>query len=79
MTCPFPRENAHAWLDGELSVEATLEAERHARECASCAAEYRRALTLRSALRKGRLVAHDAGPVTRESLSAGIAAASASR
>ena len=38
----FPREHAHAWLDGELSVEATLEAERHARECASCAAEYRR-------------------------------------
>ncbi|MGZ4413922.1 MAG: TlpA family protein disulfide reductase [Gaiellaceae bacterium] len=29
--------------------------------------------------RKGRLVAHDAGPVTRESLSAGIAAASTSR
>ncbi len=57
MTCPFPRENAHAWLDGELSVEATLEAERHARECASCAAEYRRALALRSALREGGLVA----------------------
>jgi anti-sigma factor RsiW len=57
MSCAFPRERAHAWLDGELSVEATLEAERHARECASCAAEYRRALTLRSALREGGLVA----------------------
>jgi anti-sigma factor RsiW len=57
MSCAFPRENAHAWLDGELSVEATLEAERHARECASCAAEYRRALILRSALREGGLVA----------------------
>jgi anti-sigma factor RsiW len=57
MSCAFPRENAHAWLDGELSVEATLEAERHARECASCAAEYRRALILRSALREGALVA----------------------
>lgn len=57
MSCAFSRENAHAWLDGELSVEATLEAERHARECASCAAEYRRALTLRSALREGGLVA----------------------
>ena len=57
MTCAFSRENVHAWLDGELSVEATLEAERHARECASCAAEYRRALSLRSALREGGLVA----------------------
>jgi len=57
MSCAFPREHAHAWLDGELSVEATLEAERHARECASCAAEYRRALILRSALREGGLVA----------------------
>jgi anti-sigma factor RsiW len=57
MSCNFPREHAHAWLDGELSVEAMLEAERHARECASCAAEYRRALTLRSALREGGLVA----------------------
>lgn len=57
MTCTFPLEHAHAWLDGELSVEATLEAERHARECATCAAEYRRALVLRSALREGGLVA----------------------
>jgi len=57
MSCDFSREHAHAWLDGELSVEATLEAERHARECASCAAEYRRAVTLRSALREGGLVA----------------------
>jgi anti-sigma factor RsiW len=57
MSCTFPRENAHAWLDGELSVEGTLEAERHARECASCAAEYRRALMLRSALQEGGLVA----------------------
>ena len=57
MSCDFSREHAHAWLDGELSVEATLEAERHARECASCAAEYRRAVTLRSALREGGLLA----------------------
>ncbi|MFI5119270.1 MAG: anti-sigma factor family protein [Thermoanaerobaculia bacterium] len=57
MTCAFSRDTAHAWLDGELPVEATLEAERHARECASCAAEYRRALSLRSALREGGLVA----------------------
>jgi anti-sigma factor RsiW len=57
MSCAYSREHAHAWLDGELSVEATLEAERHARECASCAAEYRRALALRSALRGGGLVA----------------------
>lgn len=57
MTCDVPRERAHAWLDGELSVEATLEAERHARECPACAAEYRRALALRAALRDGGLVA----------------------
>jgi anti-sigma factor RsiW len=57
MSCAFPRENVHAWLDGELSVEAALEAERHARECATCAAEYGRALALRSALREGGLTA----------------------
>lgn len=57
MTCDVSRERAHAWLDGELSVEASLEAERHARECPSCGAEYRRALALRSALREGGLVA----------------------
>ena len=57
MTCNLSREHAHAWFDGELSVEATLEAERHARECASCAAEYRRAVALRSAPREGGLAA----------------------
>jgi anti-sigma factor RsiW len=57
MTCNLSREHVHAWFDGELSVEATLEAERHARECASCAEEYRRALALRSALRGGGLAA----------------------
>jgi anti-sigma factor RsiW len=57
MSCAFSRDHAHAWLDGELSVEGTLEAERHARGCATCAAEYRRALILRSALREGGLVA----------------------
>jgi anti-sigma factor RsiW len=57
MSCEIPLERAHAWLDGELSVEATLDAERHARECAVCAAEYRRGLALRAALREGGLVA----------------------
>ena len=57
MTCDVSRERTHAWLDGELSVEATLEAERHARECPTCAAEYRRGLALRAALREGGLVA----------------------
>ncbi|MGZ6987728.1 MAG: anti-sigma factor family protein [Thermoanaerobaculia bacterium] len=57
MSCEIPRERAHAWLDGELSAEATLDAERHARECPVCAAEYRRGLALRAALREGGLVA----------------------
>jgi anti-sigma factor RsiW len=57
MSCDVPRERTHAWVDGELSVEATLDAERHARECPTCAAEYRRALALRAALRDGGLVA----------------------
>ena len=57
MSCDVPRERTHAWLDGELSAEATLDAERHARECPACAAEYRRALALRAALREGGLVA----------------------
>ena len=34
MSCGVPRERLHAWLDGELSVEAALEAESHARTCA---------------------------------------------
>ncbi|MFI5197533.1 MAG: anti-sigma factor family protein [Thermoanaerobaculia bacterium] len=57
MSCEIPLERTHAWLDGELSVEATLDAERHARECAVCAAEYRRGLALKAALREGGLVA----------------------
>ena len=57
MSCEIPCERVHAWLDGELSVEATLDAERHARECSVCAAEYRRGLALRAALREGGLVA----------------------
>lgn len=57
MTCDLSRERVHAWLDGELSVEASLEAERHVQECAACAAEFRSARALRSALRGARLVA----------------------
>lgn len=57
MTCAAPRERVHAWLDGELPVEAALEAEVHARDCAECAAAYRSARALREALRGGGLVA----------------------
>ena len=57
MTCDLSRERVHAWLDGELSVESALEAERHVQECATCAAEYRSARALRAALRGGGLVA----------------------
>ncbi len=57
MSCGVPRERVHAWLDGELSVEASLEAERHARTCAECAAEYRRAVALRQAIRGASLAA----------------------
>jgi anti-sigma factor RsiW len=57
VTCERPREHAHAWLDGELSVEAALDAERHAATCAACAAEYRSARALREALRGGGLYA----------------------
>lgn len=55
MSCGVPRERVHAWLDGELSVEAALEAERHARECADCAEGYRSALALREVLRSAAL------------------------
>ena len=51
MTCDLSRERVHAWLDGELSVEAALEAERHARTCAECAAAYRSGIALREAFR----------------------------
>ena len=57
VSCDLSRERVHAWLDGELSVEASLEAERHVHECPSCAAEYRSARALRAALRGGGLVA----------------------
>ncbi|HVO50904.1 MAG TPA: zf-HC2 domain-containing protein [Thermoanaerobaculia bacterium] len=57
MSCGVPRERVHAWLDGELSVEAALEAESHARTCAECAAEYRSAVALRQAIRGTSLAA----------------------
>lgn len=57
MSCAVPRERVHAWLDGELSIEAALEAEEHARGCAECAAAYRSAVALREALRGAGLVA----------------------
>jgi anti-sigma factor RsiW len=65
VTCGLSRERVHAWLDGELSVEASLEAERHVHDCAACAAEVRSARALRAALRGGGLVA--AVPETLES------------
>jgi anti-sigma factor RsiW len=43
-------------VDGELSVEASLDSERHARTCAECAADYRRAVALREAIRGAKLV-----------------------
>ena len=57
MSCAAPRERVHAWLDGELSIEASLEAEAHVRDCAECAAAYRSAVALREALRGAGLVA----------------------
>jgi anti-sigma factor RsiW len=64
MSCGVPRERLHAWLDGELSVEAAFEAESHARTCAECAAEYRSAVALRQAIRGASLTA--APPETLE-------------
>jgi anti-sigma factor RsiW len=64
MSCGVPRERLHAWLDGELSVEAALEAESHARTCAECAAEFRSAVALRQAIRGASLAA--APPETLE-------------
>ena len=57
MSCTAARERVHAWVDGELSVEAALEAESHARTCAECAAAYRSAVALREALRGASLAA----------------------
>ncbi len=57
MSCGAPRERVHAWVDGELSVEAALEAEHHAHTCAECAAAYRSAVALREALRGAALAA----------------------
>ncbi len=57
VSCAGSRERIHAWLDGELSVEAALEAESHARTCAECAAAYRSAVALREAFRGAGLTA----------------------
>ncbi len=57
MKCGVPIERIHAWADGELSVEAALESESHARTCAECAAAYRSAVALREALRGASLAA----------------------
>jgi anti-sigma factor RsiW len=57
VSCGVPRERVHAWLDGELDVEAALEAERHARSCTECAAAYRSAVALREAIRGAGLAA----------------------
>jgi len=57
VSCGVPRERVYAWLDGELDVEAALEAERHARSCTECAAAYRRAVALREAIRGAGLAA----------------------
>jgi anti-sigma factor RsiW len=57
VSCGVPRERVHAWLDGELSVEEAFEAERHARECAECAAAYGSAVALREAIRGAGLAA----------------------
>lgn len=77
MSCGLPLERIHAALDGELDVPATLEVERHFRECPACAAEYRRGIALRGALRDGSLRAAPpaglAGRV-RASLASGHAA-----
>jgi len=64
VSCDVPRERLHAWLDGELSVDAALAAESHARTCAECAAEYRSAVALRQAIREASLAA--APPETLE-------------
>ncbi len=55
MSCDRPLERIHAALDGELQVADALEMEGHVRSCPACAAEYRRALALRAALRDRRL------------------------
>jgi anti-sigma factor RsiW len=57
VSCTVPRERIHAWVDGELPVEAALEAERHARDCSECAAAYGSAVALREAIRGGGLAA----------------------
>jgi len=57
VSCRVPREQVHAWADGELSVDAALEAERHARDCSECAAAYRSVVALREAIRGGGLAA----------------------
>jgi anti-sigma factor RsiW len=67
------REQVHAWVDGELSVEAALEAERHARTCAECAADYRSAVALREAIRGAGLLIPPPGSL-EERLRAGLEA-----
>ncbi len=51
MSCQEARELLHGYLDGELDLAATLEFERHMRDCPACERAYANQKILRSAIR----------------------------
>lgn len=55
MSCQIADELIHGYLDGELDLARSLEAEQHMRECEICARAFRNQTTLRSALKEGSL------------------------
>ena len=55
MNCPEAQRLLHAYLDGELDMQNSLEMEQHLRVCPGCAHDYANSLALRSAIRENSL------------------------
>ena len=61
MTCEDAQTLVHAYVDGELGLENSLEVEAHLRGCASCALDESNLRTLKTALNRD-LLYHEAPP-----------------
>jgi anti-sigma factor RsiW len=58
MNCTEFNAQLHAYVDGELDVMRSLEMEKHAKDCAACAAKLAALKSLHTALAEGELAYH---------------------
>jgi anti-sigma factor RsiW len=58
MNCAETNLLLHAYVDGELDVMRSLEVEKHAKDCATCAAKLAALKSLHAALTEGELAYH---------------------